>query len=49
MLNIFATIIEVLIVVIIVGMIGAYFIIRRNSQEPEMERQWTDPKFHDRV
>lgn len=40
------TVLIILIIGIVGGMIGGFFIIRSNNRKPEeADRKWTDPKF----
>ena len=37
----------VVTVLSLVLVLGVMYVVRRNQNEPPVNRKWTDPKFHD--
>ena len=45
-MDILVSILVALIIILILVLVVAEF-VRRNSEQPPVDRKWTDPKFHD--
>ena len=45
-MNILLTLLFIAVSMLFV-VIGVSLLVRKNNEEPEANRKWTDPKFHD--